>query len=299
MALALNSVSELAYRLRQSRIAGVAFVLALAACIWLVALARADNWEDTQVYEIRPGSSLISLGNRYVRVTGALQPDKVYVTQANVGGLNFSGGRYIPIIVEGTDSPIFVADGNLPQPDASGQVTLVGKMLMGEGAQPPYYIEVGQPPDLALQNLLARMGVILAIGLLASWLLAWWISRKDYALGVAGATPSSAAGQGALWFGSLGAEYGNAVVRHQPVALNKAAGEIKLESPASRPPWSVRIREIRDAKPASIATAYGPLPGARVEFQDERGLLRRGAIAACDPVTHEQLRSLFQHASLK
>jgi hypothetical protein len=61
----------------------------------------------------------------------------------------------------------------------------------------------------------------------------------------------------------------------------------------------VRIREIRHARPASIATAYGPLPGARVEFQDERGLLRRGAIAACDPVTHEQLRMLFNAASIK
>jgi hypothetical protein len=56
---------------------------------------------------------------------------------------------------------------------------------------------------------------------------------------------------------------------------------------------------VRSVTPASIATAFGPLPGARVEFQDERGLMRKGAIAACDPVTHEQLRSLFQNASLK
>lgn len=299
MAIALNSVSDLAYRVRQSRITGIGFVLALAACIWLIAMARAENWEDTNIYEITSRSSLTSIGGRYVRITGVLQPDKVYTTQANIGGVNLSGGRYIPLIVEGTDSPIFVADGNgnLPPADAKGQVTLVGKMQLGQGAQPPFFIEVGNPPDILLQNLLARIGLIVALVLLGVWLLVWWIGRKDYALGAGGAAAANA-GDGALWFGSLGAEYGNAVVRHVPVQLNGAPGEIKLEAPASRPPWSVRIRDVRRATPANIATAYGVLPGARIEFQDERGLLRKGVIAARDAATHEQLRSLLQNKSL-
>ena len=300
MAMTLNRVSDLAFRLRQSRVAGVAFVLALVACVVLIAMARAENWEDTNIYAMTSRSSLTSAGGRYVRVTGTLLPDKAYTTQANFGGLNLSGGRYIPLIIDGATDPVFIADSNLPQADASGRVEVVGKMQMGQGAQPPFFIEVGNPPDIPTQNLLARIGLLAALGLLALWLLAWWIGRRDYALGMSGAAPAPAiVGTGALWFGSLGAEYGNAVVRHVPVQLNKASNEIKLESPASRPPWSVRIRELRSARPASIATAYGPLPAARVEFQDERGLIRKGTIAACDPITHEQLRQLLGAAPIK
>jgi len=299
MALTLNSVSELAYRLRQSRIAGIAFVLVLVVCIGLIAMARTENWEDTSIYELTPKSSMIGAGGRYVRVTGMLVPEKTYQTEANVGGLNLSGGRYIPLIIAGGDSPLFVYDSNVPKPDANGKVTLVGKLQLGQGAQPPYFIEVGDPPDIPLQNLLARIAIAVALALLGVWLLVWWIGRKDYALGVSGKAAPAAVGNGALWFGNLGAEYGNAVVRHEPVKLNKLPNEIKLESPAARPPWSVRIRELRSAKPASIATAYGSLPGARVEFQDERGLLRKGTIAACDPMTHEQLRALLGAAPIK
>jgi hypothetical protein len=292
MAITLNSVSELAYRLRQSRIVAIGFVLALAACVWLIAMARAENWEDTNVYELTARSSLVSAGGRYVRVSGTLLPDKAYTTQANIGGVNLSGSRYIPLLIDGTSEPIFVAEGNIPQPDAKGRVNIVGKMQMGQGAQPPFFIEVGSPPNIPLQNLLSRIGLGVALALLGMWLLVWWIGRRDYALGVSGKSVPNA-GDGALWFGSLGAQYGNAVVRHAPVKLHGGSGEIKLESPASRPPWSVRLREVRHATPANIATAYGLLPGARIEFQDERGLLRKGAIAACDSVTHEQLRNLL------
>lgn len=298
MAIALNSVSEMAYRLRQSRIAAIGFVLALAVCIWLIAMARAENWEDTRVIDLTSRSSLIGAGGRYIRVTGTLLPDKAYVTQANIGGVNLSGSRYVPLIIEGGTDPIFVADTNIPRPDARGRVTIVGKMQMGQGAQPPFFIEVGNPPNLTLQNLLSRIGMVAALALLGMWLLVWWIGRRDYALGAGGAAVPNA-GDGALWFGSLGAEYGNAVVRHAPVTLKQVQGEIKLEAPAARPPWSVSIREVRRATPANIATVYGVLPGARIEFQDERGLLRKGAIAARDAATLEQLRSLFQHAPLK
>lgn len=298
MAITLNSVSEWAYRLRQSRIAAIGFVLSLAACIWLIAMARAESWEDTNVYELTSRSSLVGAGGRYVSVSGTLLPDKTYTTQANIGGVNLSGSRYVPLIIDGAAEPIFVADSNLPQPDANGRVKIVGKMQMGQGAQPPFFIEVGSPPNIAQQNLLSRIGLGAALVLLGAWLLVWWIGRRDYALGVRGdGVPN--AGDGALWFGSLGAEFGNAVVRHAPVRLNQMQGEVKLESPAARPPWSVRIREVRRVTPANIATAFGPLPGARVEFQDERGLLRKGTIAACDPLTNDQLRALLGSAPIK
>jgi hypothetical protein len=299
MASTLNSVSDLAYRLRQSRIAGIGFVLAMLVCLGLIMLARTEDWEDTQIYALTGESSLISMGDRYVSVSGTLRPDQVYTTQASIGGITLSGGRYIPLLIDGAQGPIFVADGNIPPANAEGRVNIVGKLHLGEGAQPAFYIEMGNPPNLALQNVLARVGIFAALALLALWFIVWWIGRRDYALGVAGAAQPVSAGQGALWFGSLGAAYGNAVVRHVPVTLSKARDEIALDSPASRPPWRVSIREIRRIRPASIATAYGPLPGARVEFQDERGLLRRGAIAACDPVTHEHIRSLFGNTSLK
>ena len=120
MANLLNATSVLAYRLRHSRIASIGFVLGLIVCIGLIALARADNWEDTTLYDVRPASSLIAFRDRYVRVSGVLARDQAYQTQADVGGLKLSGGRYLPLTIAGRSEPLFVYDANLPVPNADG-----------------------------------------------------------------------------------------------------------------------------------------------------------------------------------
>lgn len=295
----MNTLSELAYRLRQSRVAKSVFVVGLVICVALITLARTDDWEDTAVVSFNGGSSVVLSLNRYVSVTGTLVPERAFQTQADVGGLRLSGGRYIPLMVEGASDPLLVLDKNVPSPDPDGQVRLVGKIQEG-GSQAPYYLEIGAPPNLPLQNLLARIGIVAALALLAGAFITWLISRADYAIAVRGPVINLApAGVGALWFGSLGAEYGNAIVRHAPVNVTKTSAELKLESTTSRPPWTVRIREIQRVVPTNVATAYGTLPGARVEFQDERGLLRRGTLAVGDVRTHEQLRSLLQDGPIK
>ena len=300
MANLLNATSVLAYRLRHSRIASIGFVLGLIVCIGLIALARADNWEDTTLYDVRPASSLIAFRDRYVRVSGVLARDQAYQTQADVGGLKLSGGRYLPLTIAGRSEPLFVYDANLPVPNADGTTTIIGKMQLGTGAQPPFYIDVGNPPDIPLQNLLARIGLAVGTALLLLALISWLIGKSDYALSTFGNTNTVAlapSGVGALWFGSLGAEFGNATVRHAPVQVRKTAHELRLESEASRPPWAVRIHDLRKVAKTNIATTYGTLPGARIEFQDERGLIRKGTLVIADLRTQNELGTLMQGAT--
>jgi hypothetical protein len=295
MATILNSVSNLAYAVRQSRVAAIAAIVTMLACVGFISLARAENWEDGNIYDLQPDSSLIALRDRFVRVSGVLARDQVYQSQADVGGLKLEGGRYIPLLIEGMSDPLFVYDANVPAPGADGRVTLVGRLTLGTGAQPPFYIEVGNPPDIPLQNLLARIGIVVGVSLLVLAFVAWLIGRSDYAVSTSGGAvvQLAASGVGALWFGSLGAEFGNAVVRHAPVSINKMDGEIRLDSVASRPAWSVRIRDLRKVAKATIATAYGALPGARIEFQDERGLLRKGTLVIGDLRTQDELGGLL------
>ena len=291
----LNSISGFAYRLRHSRIASIVFVLGLIVCIGLIALARADNWEDTTIYGMPPDSSPIAYRDRYVRVSGVLAQDQAYQTHADVGGLKLSGGRYLPLTIAGRSEPLFVYDANVPAPNIDGLTTIVGKLQLGTGAQPPFYIEVGNPPDLPLQNVLARIGIALGSALLLVAFISWLIARADYALSTMGnATTLAPSGVSALWFGSLGAEFGNATVRHARVQVRKTAHALQLESEASRPPWAVRIHDLRKVAKTNIATAYGTLPGARIEFEDERGLIRKGTLVIADLRTQNELGALWQ-----
>jgi hypothetical protein len=193
-------------------------------------------------------------------------------------------------LIEGASDPLLILDKNLPSPGSDGTVRLVGKIQEG-GAQVPYYLEVGEPPNVPLQNALARAGAISGAALLGVALMTWLIGRADYAIAVGRPAVSPApAGVGAPWFGSLGAAFGYMTVRQAPVTVTKARNEIRLESCASRPSWAIHIREIHSARPVRVATSYGPLLAARIEFQDERGLLRRGTIAVGgDPHAHNLL----------
>lgn len=299
MTATLDSVSELAYRFRQSRVAGVAFAVLFVICIGLIALARTDTGEATRVLPYGKDSSAISRLETYVRTTGTLLLDQPFVVQTEIGGVTLSGSKFYPLVIEGAADPLFVAEGSFPAPDANGQVTLVGRIETGSAAQPSYYLQVGDPPNISLQNRLAQLGIIGALLLLAAWLIAWLIGKRDYALG-AGGEATEPIGVGALWFGSLGAEFGNAVVRQAPVQVTKTPHEIKLDSPASRPAWAVRIREVVSVKPTSVATIYGPLAGARIEFQDERGLSRHGTLAVGgDSHARSELRALLNNGAIR
>ena len=124
MTTTLNSVSELAYRFRQSRIAGVAFAVLLVICIGLIALARADLGESALILPFNKDSSVVSRLNTYVRTTGTLMVDQPFVAQTEVAGVTLSGSRFLPLMIEGAPDPLYVAEGSFPAPDANGQVTL-------------------------------------------------------------------------------------------------------------------------------------------------------------------------------
>lgn len=280
MTMLLNGLADLAYRLRYGRAPRLAFALGMIISIGLISLARVEDDEAMRIIPFDADSSPVALLNRYVSVAGVLITHRAFQTEVAVGGLKLSGARYVPLLVEGASDPLPVLDERLPQPGLDGRVQLIGKIQEGS-AQVPYYLQVGEPPNIPLQNALAQLGIAGAVLLLTGAFVVWWIGRADYALAVGrlASTPQpTSAGIGALWFGSLGAGYGRAVVRAAPVAVVEAAHEIRLDGLASQPPWSVHIRDVCSVRPVHIATAFGVLPGARIVFQDERGLSRHGTL---------------------
>jgi hypothetical protein len=172
----------------------------------------------------------------------------------------------------------------VPAPNPDGTYTVVGQFLAGAGQQPSLYFEISYPPNVSLQNMLARVGVAIAIALILVSMVTWLIRKADYALSAGRHSmtdDSLAEGPEWLWYGSLGAAYGNAFVRQMPVRVEAGAqpGRLSL-TPADGDVWMITMSRLLSARPVVVATAHGPRPGARVSFEDERGLARSGALVA-------------------
>ncbi len=192
---------------------------------------------------------------------------------------------------EGAYDPLYVLDQNLPSvPAEGGQVTLTGKLAVGTGQQPPYFLEVGDPPDIVLMNSLARAGAVLLAALFAAAAVNWYVRRANYALSVPYGTADAApAAPALLWFGVLGRAYGDAALRQAPAAMTVNRSEALIQSLGQGAPWSVVVRRLVTADPTIVATRYGALPAARLEFEDERGLKRRAVLATNSQASRDAL----------
>lgn len=250
---------------------------ALAATLF----ARPAQIENQTIRDASIGEISISSQNTYVRVTGMLDTTGAYRTQYKLGDVNLYGSRFVPFYEPGMFDAIYVIDENLPSRDPTRQVTIVAQVLLGTGAQPPIYLQVGYPPNVVLANVLARIGTVLLVIVVTLALMAWAIERMDYAIPL----PWSAKGTpdvspALLWFGELGRQYNETVLRSQPAEFNATPHEARIDSAYPKGQWSVAIRRLISAQLFEVATPYGSLPAARLRFEDERGLQRRGVIAA-------------------
>jgi hypothetical protein len=218
---------------------------------------------------------------RYVRVTGSLAPEAAYQTQFTVLGIRLQGGRFIPMLGEGAYDPLFVLDQDLPPlPEGGAPLTLIGRIVPGTGQQPTYYLQVGDPPDVALMNSLARLGLVALVGLVATLSLIWYVRRSDYALGLPFGSPAPAPGTPPLlWFGGMGRPYGDVSLRQEPATFVATRAEAVFGSAKQPGAWMVTCRRLLSADTTVVATRYGALPAARIEFEDERGLRRRAVLA--------------------
>lgn len=277
----LDALAQGAHVLHHSRRLRLALAAMVGLAIVATALARPVHDEDTTVYTVSLRDITAASIGRYVRVTGVLAPEAAYQTQFTALGIRLRGGRFIPMLGEGAYDPLFVLDQNLPPlPDNGAPLTLVGRIVPGSGQQPTYYLEVGDPPDIALMNSLARLGLIVLVCLVAAFGLIWYLRRADYAPGLPFGSPAVRPGAPPLlWFGSVGRTYGDVVLRQEPATFVATRAEALFGSARRPGAWTATCRRLLSADTTVVATRYGALPAARIEFEDERGLRRRAVLA--------------------
>jgi hypothetical protein len=289
--LGLDALARVAYAAHHYRWLRIGLLAALVLSIGAAALARPVFNEDTRVVPLALRDIASTSVGRYVQVTGLLQPRASYQTRFALGGLTLEGSRYVPMMGEGAYDPLFVLDRALPAvPEAGAEVTLVGKLVAGTGQQPPYYLEVGDPPDVTLLNALARAGVALLAVLAVVLAGGYAIRRADYALSAPLSAPAARDGAPAvLWYGDLGRAHGSLVLREAPASFSASRAEAVIQSVDPAAAWQVSVRRLDSVEPTLVASRHGALPAARIDFEDERGLARRGVIATNSLATRDAL----------
>lgn len=291
----LTTLGDLYFRLHHARWFTIAVLLALAACAYTIAGARPDETRAFyNVSDFTQDANLSTLLNRYVNITGQLDPNNKIEVKTDVIGVQVRGTRFVALNVSGRNESIMVMDQNIPTPDSSGMVNLTGIIRGkpdGAAQYPPYYLEPDQPADITLNNFLARLAITLTALLLLFVLGGWLVRRANYAINSGAAVNLNYSGP-LLWFGGLGSRFQNALVRQGAVARTEIPQESRLDALAGQP-WSVNIRKMHHMAKASVATAYGTLPALRLSFEDERGLTRQGVVAGSQSeidATEQKLR---------
>lgn len=279
MTAVLNALASAAFYSRRNKWINLATIGLLILSVLMIALAKPENFIDTTIYDYTAKSTPTGLLNRYVRVKGVLLLSQTIQGQASTGNTQITGSRYVPLMIEGSSEPLFVIEKNLPAIKEGEPIELIG-LIEGRAGFPSVYLFVSQPPDIPLQNRLARVGVVVSILVLMWWLLGAWLSRANFAPSVTSA--GSTRDTGLLWFGSLGSEFGNAQIREAAIHLNKSSREMQLDSASNSEQWRIHVRKVRRAQPTNVATSRGALPAVRIEFEDERGQVRNGTVAAGD-----------------
>ncbi len=290
----LNTISETYFRLHHSRWFALGAVAVFVACALLIAGARpAETQNLYNVSALQADSNISTLLNRYVQVSGKLDSTQSYQIQTDVVGLQVRGTHFVPLLIDGRDEPLIVLDQDIPSANADGRVQLTG-LIRGraDGADqyPAYYLEVDKPANIPLNNRLAQFGLGLGALILLVVLGGWLVKRANYALGSGVATMDYKGPL--LWWGTLGSQFLNAWARHEPVQIgNTKNSRLNLAATNTLSQWGIIMERVLATQPSVISTTQGNLPGVRVNFEDERGLVRRGVIAG----SNHDIAALTEH----
>lgn len=270
----------------------VGCMVAFGTFIW----ARAELNTDFTIKPIPAPFTRSDLLNRYVQATGNLLSDGAYDIRVPLLGIFWRNVRFVPMSIPDTGQSLLVLDEGLPQsPDHVTPVTLVGKVLIGQDEYPDYYLKVMNPPNPALFDSLIWVCLIFIAGTLLGVVINSQVRGADYVISVpfdkAGIASEvlKASQPFALWFGSLGAGYGDVVLRQIPITLRAIPAEARLVPVRYPDTWAIMVRQLRTVHKTVVATSYGALPAMRIEFEDERGLVRKGVVAANSPATLAQV----------
>jgi hypothetical protein len=277
----LDAFAAACYRLRRSAVARWLTIALAIFALGLALFSRPGQVENQSVRDANISSISISSIDTYVRVTGILDYAGAYRTNYNLGGIELYGGRYVPLVSVDLTDAIFVADENLPQSLTGESVTFVAQVVAGTGAQPPLFLQIGYPPNVVLANTLARAGTLLLAAVLLVVFVIWLVERFDYAIPLPWQVKTAPAQAPTLmWYGDLGRQYNDTVLRSYPAEFNATPHEARFESAEPKGLWQVSIKRLKSVQLFEVASKYGALPAARLRFEDERGLQRQAVIAA-------------------
>jgi hypothetical protein len=268
----------------RSRVATGAAIAVVIGGVFALGLQETGRG-DTRVYDTEISRISASMGGRYVRVTGRLDTSKPYQTRLNLGPIELRGGEWVSLI--GLDGPdrVWVTRATLPA-SASGDLTLVGRLTLGGGQEPPIYLEVTNPPDIAARDRLAALGGAAALAVVAGYLVTALARRADFAPRLPGfaaaALPTAPA---FVWFGDVVPGSSDSGLRNAPVQIALLRREARISGEG----WDTAVRRAYAVSPRTVATRYGALPGLQIFFEDERGLSRRAVLALPNATARDQL----------
>jgi hypothetical protein len=283
----LNWLAHLCYMAGRSRWMKTSLffgcMFAFGTLIW----ARTERSGDFTVNTLTSTFTKSELVNHYVQATGNLLSDGAYDVKVPLLGIFKQNVRFVPMSIPGSNQSLLVLDEGLPNAtDLTKPITLVGRVLIGRDGYPSYYLKVMSPPSSIFLDTVAWVCLIFIGAIFTSVTINSQVRRMDYAISMpfdkvhAISRLPEPIQPFVLWFGSLGAGYGDVVLRQIPVTFRAIPAEARLV-PASYPDlWAVMVRRLNAVHYTTVATAYGALPAMRIEFEDERGLPRKGLVAA-------------------
>ena len=277
----LDLISRLCFALHESRRAKIGLSLLLVMAIFSPVLARPDRLANDSVREARTSDISISSAGSWLRVSGRVVPSQTYQNKADLGMIELHSNYYVAIQSEGVADTLFVLMDAPPTPSAE-PFTTTGQIVLGSGLQQPaLYLDPGMPPNVVLANVIARVGSAMIVLLLGLVVLMVFVQRSDFAIDSPIDAPKHVVGAPRFsWYGDLGRQYGEVTVRNMACTFNATVHEARFDCTYPKDLWNVCVRRLRSAQVGSVVTGYGPMPSARITFEDERGLARRATLVA-------------------
>lgn len=277
----LEWVARLCFALYESRRAKVLLTMLFVVAIFSPVLARPDRIANDTVREARTSDISISSAGSWLRVSGRVIPSQTFQNKADLGWIQLRSNYYVAIQSDGTTDTLFVLM-DAPPTTGTAPFTTTGQIMLGRGSeQPALFLEPGMPPNVVLANLIARLGSGLIAVLLGLVALMLFVQRSDFAINSPIEAPERVLGAPRFsWYGDLGRQYGDVTVRNMACTFNATVHEARFDCAYPKDLWNVYIRRLRSAQVGSVVTQYGPMPSARITFEDERGLGRRATVVA-------------------
>ena len=284
LARAIDAAAGALHAIARSRAATVLSIALLIGGIFAIGLQETGRG-DLRVYDTEVSRISASMGGRYVRITGRLDTSKPYQTRLSLGPIELRGGEWVSLVGLDNADRVWVTRDTLPA-GATGTLTLVGRLTLGDGAEPPIFLDVTAPPDVATRDRLAAMGGMSALAVIAGYIVTAFARRADFAPRLPAFAMAAGAGPPAyVWFGEVVPGMADSSVRNAPIRIALSRTEARITGQD----WETAIRHAFYVSSVTIATRFGALPGMQIVFEDARGLTRRAVLASGSLAARDQL----------